>query len=128
MVRRAVVVQDIQPFRDLIRMVLKSLGANEITLATNGREAMDSIRHKGADIIVIDEEMAELDGFECARQIRGGSNGIDPQTRIILLAKVAGNKFENAAYEAGVDHCLERPFTFQRLHQGISKALGCGQS
>ncbi len=123
-IKRAIVVDDNSQVRQLIGLVLQSLGAQTIAMAGNGEEALASIRDGGADIIIMDRMMDVMDGLECTRRIRKGIAGIDPKTPIILLTGVADEDSENAAYAAGVDLFLGKPFSIRTIYSGVSKVIG----
>ncbi|RAU20208.1 two-component system response regulator [Paramagnetospirillum kuznetsovii] len=123
-VRRAVIVEDSPQMRELIRMVLGSLGFQKIVQASNGAEALDALQAEHTDLIIMDWMMEVMDGLECTRRIRGGVNGIDPAVPIVLLTGNKGKESEASAYNAGVSVYLEKPFSIKQLHSGVMKALG----
>ena len=122
-VRRAVIVEDSPQMRELIRMVLGSLGFQKIVQASNGAEALDALQAAQTDLIIMDWMMEVMDGLECTRRIRGGINGIDPAVPIVLLTGNKGTESEASAYNAGVSVYLEKPFSIKQLHTVVTKAL-----
>jgi two-component system chemotaxis response regulator CheY/two-component system phosphate regulon response regulator PhoB len=124
---RAVIVEDNPQMRDLIKMVLGSFGAREITQATNGAEAITALKDAVADIVIMDWKMDVMDGLECTRRIRAGVEGLDPTLPIVLLTGMTGKESEAAANAAGVDFFLEKPFSLKTLHAAISKVLDARQ-
>jgi len=123
-VRRAVIVEDNPQMRDLIRMVLGTFGTGEIVEAKDGAEAIAALRSGGAEIVIMDWKMEVMDGLECTRRIRAGTDGIDPLTPVVLLTGNVGRDSENAAYAAGVNHYMEKPFSLKQLHAALLKVLG----
>ena len=121
--RRAIIVEDNAPMRELIQIVLSSLGQCEIVHAPNGAVAIDSIKANGADLVIMDWKMDVMDGFEATRLIRAGTDGINPQTPIILLTGNGGDATRAAAFAAGVDDFLEKPFSIKTLHCAIAAVL-----
>jgi two-component system chemotaxis response regulator CheY/two-component system phosphate regulon response regulator PhoB len=122
-VSRAVIVEDIPQMRDLIRIVLSSFGAKDIVEAQNGAEAIAALKSNDVDIVIMDWKMDVMDGLECTRHIREGIDGINQKLPIVLLTGMLGKDSEDAAYAAGVDLYLEKPFSLKTLHSGISKVL-----
>jgi len=120
---RAVIVEDNPQMRDLINMVLGSFGTRDIIHAGNGAEAIAALASGGADIVIMDWKMDVMDGLECTRRIRAGINGIDPGLPIVLLTGVTGEESERAAYAAGVDLFLEKPFSLKKLHAGVTRVI-----
>ena len=122
--RRAVIVEDNPQMRNLIHMVLGTFGTGEIVEAKDGAEAIVALRSGGADIVIMDWKMEGMDGLECTRRIRAGTDGINPLTPVILLTGSVGRDSEIAAYAAGVDHYMEKPFSLKQLHGALLKVLG----
>jgi len=121
--KRAVIVEDSAQMRDLIKMALTASGITDIDQAENGLEAIDLLKSRGADIVIMDWQMDVMDGMECTRQIRGGTDGIAPETPIILLTGMVSEDSEAAAYAAGADLFMGKPFSLKQLHAGIIKAV-----
>lgn len=121
--KRVVIVDDNTQIRKLIGLALESLGVGNVAMAINGEEAITSIRNGGADIVIMDRMMDVMDGLECTRRIRNGVDGIDPRIPIILLTGLVGKGAEDAAYAAGVDLFLEKPFSIRKICSGVSKVL-----
>ncbi|WP_144084248.1 response regulator [Magnetospirillum gryphiswaldense] len=122
--KRAVIVEDIRQIRDLVHIALNSFGIDDIAEAGNGEEALAALRDGGADIVIMDWKMEVMDGLECARRIRAGIDGINPRLPIVLLTSMGGKESEAAAYAAGVDHFMEKPFSLRSLNAGVAKVLG----
>jgi len=64
------IVDDEPRIRDLVRMNLE-LEHYRVIEASNGLEALNELREKLPDLVVLDVMMPEMDGFECTAIIRG---------------------------------------------------------
>jgi CheY-like chemotaxis protein len=122
--KRAVIVEDNAPMRELINMVLGAFGVAQIDVAANGAEAIAALQAARADIVFMDWQMDVMNGLECTRRIRAGIDGIDPKTIIVLVTGMVGEKNAETAYAAGVDLFLEKPVSMKILHAGMVKVLG----
>ncbi|HIJ61274.1 MAG TPA: EAL domain-containing protein [Rhodospirillaceae bacterium] len=122
-IKRAMIVEDSAQMRELIHMALDCFGAEEIINAGNGAEAIACLEDSGADIVIMDWRMDVMDGLECTQRIRAGIPGVDPTIPIILLTGFAGKAAESAAYDAGVDHFMKKPFSLRTLHSALEKVL-----
>ena len=122
--RRAIIVEDSAPMRELIKMALAAVGISEVVVVTNGAEAIATLQASGADIVFMDWQMDVMDGLECTRRIRAGVDGIDPKTIIVLVTGMVGEKNAETAYAAGVDLFLEKPVSMKKLRAGVEKVLG----
>ncbi|WP_371737958.1 response regulator [Magnetospirillum sp. UT-4] len=121
---RAVIVEDNTQMRQLIQVVLESLGIKEIVSAANGAEAISALQTGGTDIVFMDWRMDVMDGLECTRRIRAGVDGVDPKTAIVMVTGMGGEKNSDTAYAAGVDLFIEKPISVKILLAGVEKILG----
>ena len=84
--RRALVVDDEADAREFVRAILEPEGW-EIDEAADGREALDKARAGRPDLIVLDIEMPEADGFEVFTELIRGPEA--DRVRVIMLTGVA---------------------------------------
>ena len=103
--------------------ILKKKGV-EVTLANNGREAIEAFRVAGSrdfDLILMDVEMPELDGFEATKEIRQHF----PECKIPIIAMTAhamrGDRERCLA--AGMDAYVSKPIDPQQLYRTIAGCL-----
>ena len=76
--------------------------------ANNGKEALEIVSHVMPDIILMDIQMPEMNGYEASRQIRY----IYPGFRVPIIALTAGNVMgeREKCIEAGMDDFMAKPF------------------
>ena len=122
-VQRAVVVEDNERFRDLVKIVLGSLGINEVAEARDGHEAENVLKTFAADLVIMDWTMEGMDGITCTQHIRNGTLGNNPSVPIVMVSGHGGEDVLLQAREAGVDVYLTKPISIKALHAGIQKAL-----
>jgi len=109
------------------RMVIKGLlGKFDITphMAENGLEALNMVKsaHKPFDMILMDCEMPEMDGFDATRNIRlyEKESGM-PATAIVALTAHAMQEHREAVYAVGMNHYLCKPVTMNDLRTAFEK-------
>ncbi|HXV29644.1 MAG TPA: response regulator, partial [Sinorhizobium sp.] len=68
--RKVLVVDDSKYIRALVRLILEGAGY-EVAMVANGSEALEHLSDHGADIVVADVDMPDMDGFELTEAIRG---------------------------------------------------------
>ncbi|MBN1577110.1 MAG: chemotaxis protein CheW [Chitinispirillaceae bacterium] len=71
--RRVVLVEDSSFFSALLGSYLRGIGVL-VTVAVNGREALEIVEHTPVDGVISDLEMPVMDGFELARHLRSSEN------------------------------------------------------
>ena len=94
-----------------------------VTIATNGREALEKLLEDDFDCILMDIQMPEMDGFEAISRISDEFVfGEKSKTPIIAMT---GHCYEDAfeqLRQAGVTHYICKPFDFNTLLDIIKKA------
>ncbi|OHV79781.1 response regulator [Ensifer sp. LCM 4579] len=68
--RKVLVVDDSKYVRSLVRLILQGAGY-DVAMAASGSEALAHLGEHGADIVVADVDMPNMDGFELTEAIRG---------------------------------------------------------
>jgi signal transduction histidine kinase/DNA-binding response OmpR family regulator len=115
---RVLVAEDNPVNRMVIKGLLSKLGITPI-FAENGAEACEIVTRssKGFDLILMDCEMPELDGFEATRAIREHEQqeGLLP-TPIIALTAHALQEHRDAVFACGMNYYLSKPVTFDNLY------------
>ena len=99
-------------------------GAHTVTVASTGAEAVDAFTAEPFDVVVMDLQMPEMDGFEALRAIRRREHetGATP-TPIVALTALASRKDEERCLAAGFDGYLTKPFRSRQLFEAISASL-----
>ena len=108
---RVLVVDDNPDMRRHVAHVLEPYW--EVSVATNGVAALESVRRARPDLVLTDVMMPELDGFGLLRALRG-----DQQTATIPVVFLSARAGEDAAVEgldAGADDYLVKPFSSLEL-------------
>ncbi|WP_254277127.1 PAS domain S-box protein [Halomonas sp. 3H] len=94
----------------LTRRLLEDLGV-EVSVVDNGREAVDSLRQHGVDLVLMDLQMPVMDGLEAARRIRQ-DNATLP---IIALSAAVLSEERQQALGAGMNEHLAKPVQPRQL-------------
>ncbi|MDX1695981.1 MAG: response regulator, partial [Ketobacteraceae bacterium] len=96
----------------VVKGMLKPL-VGDVDIASNGREAFNKFKHarKPYDLIFMDCEMPEMDGYEATASIREyeQSAGKNERVRIVALTAHAFEEFREKAFAAGMDGHLTKP-------------------
>ena len=116
---RILLVED-NPFNQKVAVDLLRLLGCRVEVANNGREALAMIRQKTFDLIFMDCQMPEMDGYEATRQIRaiGGERSTVP---IIAMTANALSGDRKACFASGMDDFLSKPITKAMLSQMLTK-------
>ena len=113
--------------RQVVAMILEPLGVN-LTLAHNGREALDTLTASAFDIVLMDVQMPEMDGLTAIRLLRDyeATNGLG-RTPVIALTANAMPDDVDRSLEAGADLHLPKPIRPAELLDAINHVLSASQ-
>lgn len=110
------VVEDNLINQEVIKEQLTGLGM-KITLANNGQEAVDEVREKTFDIVLMDVQMPVMDGYTATREIRQLGIAVP----IIALTAAAMFEDKQKALASGMNDHLSKPFKEAEILAMISK-------
>jgi signal transduction histidine kinase/ligand-binding sensor domain-containing protein/CheY-like chemotaxis protein/HPt (histidine-containing phosphotransfer) domain-containing protein len=117
------VVDDDDVNRKVATSFLSELGAKSAE-AASGAGAIEELRRRSYDLVLVDCLMPVMDGFETARRIRDpGSGASDPGVPIIAMTAKSQPEDRLRCKAAGMDDCLVKPFSIRQLGEAISRVL-----
>ena len=114
---RVLVVDDEPPIRRFLRTGLTAQGY-VVSEAGEGHAAIDSARRSGADLIVLDLGLPDIDGLEAIKRIRAAGSAIP----IIVLSSRSDEAAKVQALDEGADDYVTKPFGFDELLARIRAA------
>jgi PAS domain S-box-containing protein len=131
--KRVLLAEDNPINRQIATVMLESFGC-DVVVAVDGRQAIDRSRVQPFDLILMDCQMPEVDGFEATVTIRAHEASIeraatraDPtlrrasRTPIIALTANAMQGDRERCIEAGMDDYLAKPFAKKSLRAVIDR-------
>jgi CheY-like chemotaxis protein/nitrogen-specific signal transduction histidine kinase len=119
---RVLLVED-NPVNLEVAMALLEDSGCEVVTATNGLEALDSYARGRYEVIFMDCQMPEMDGFEAAAEIRRRETGSDRRVPIIALTANAIEGDREQCLAAGMDDYLPKPFTAEQMRAALAAWL-----
>jgi CheY-like chemotaxis protein len=102
----------------LIFRIFDMLGYT-ITLAGNGFEVIEALNRMKFDIVFMDIQMPEMDGFEATKQIIAQWG--DKKPLIVAMTANALSTDKDRCLEAGMDDYISKPVTIDQVKRGIEK-------
>ncbi len=103
-------VEDNPINQQVAREQLMQLGL-QVSLASNGLQAVEMARSGAFDLILMDIQMPVMDGYTATRQIRA----FNPQIPIVALTAAALTEDRARALRAGMNNHLSKPIELERL-------------
>jgi two-component system chemotaxis response regulator CheY len=103
------IVDDDAFIRKLVATTLEDVAGFELREAANGREALELASQLPPELVFLDIDMPEIDGYEACRRLRARPE--TSQATIVMLTAAAGDEAEREAEAAGADLFLSKPFS-----------------
>lgn len=93
----------------------------ECDVAANGLEAVEKIKTKDYDIVLMDLQMPEMDGYQATHEIRSLQEEKYRQLPIIALTASAMLEIKDKAFTVGMNDYISKPFNPDELYSKIVK-------
>jgi CheY-like chemotaxis protein len=120
---RILLVEDNAVNREIALVMLEELGVSVCT-AGDGSEALARATQERFDLILMDCQLPEMDGFEATRRIRAHALASNlPHVPIVALTANAIRGDRERCIDAGMDDYLSKPFRREDLHGAIRRWL-----
>jgi len=116
------VVDDDASIRELLKQEFHEAGY-QVRVASNGREALEQVRHAHPDLIILDVMMPEMNGFDVAAVLKN-----DPATMDIPILILSIVQDRARGIRLGVDRYLTKPINTEALFREVGSLLQQGKS
>jgi len=120
---KILIVDDEFYMRKVIRTLLLSMGATNVHDVPDGAQGLDAILTYEPDVVILDWEMAGMDGTEFVRHVRSPGTFACPNVPIIMLTGHGEQWRVVQAMRLGVHEFLLKPVSGQALHARLASVL-----
>lgn len=118
---RILLVDDVRINLIVLSSMLQQWG-HTIETATNGKQAIELLKKSRYDLVFMDCQMPEMDGYECTRQARLPETGLlDPKVPIIAVTAHAMTGDKERCLAAGMDDYISKPIDHGELQSKLAK-------
>ena len=120
---KVLLTDDSTTMRKIQRRVLTAMGIEDVTEASNGKEALEKLKEANYDFtfLLLDINMPEMNGMETLKQIR--SNPDSAHLPVIMCTSVAEKSQVLDAIKAGASNYVVKPFQPDDLKKKIEQTL-----
>jgi signal transduction histidine kinase/ligand-binding sensor domain-containing protein/CheY-like chemotaxis protein len=102
--------------------LLRKMG-HQVVMAQTGRAALDALRAEKFDLVLMDVQMPEMDGFETTREIRNDEQGRQEHMPVIAMTAHAMQGDREQCLAAGMDDYVAKPINRGELGQAIERVM-----
>ena len=128
---RVLAVDDNENSLQIMKKHLESFSF-EVTVASNGRDALSTVRKAQKDgrpinLAIIDWKMPQMDGLELAGELQAMSE-LSIKPKVLLIAGYGQHGIQTLMDQKAVDGVLEKPFKQNKLYDSIANIFGQNKS
>jgi signal transduction histidine kinase/ligand-binding sensor domain-containing protein/ActR/RegA family two-component response regulator len=120
--RLHVLLAEDNPVNQMVASRLLEKAGHVVTTVDTGAAAVAAVRERQFDVILMDVQMPEMNGFEATRAIRALENG-HSRTPIVAITAHAMRGDEERCLEAGMDGYVSKPVRAQELYAALDRAM-----
>ena len=123
---KVLIVEDIHINRHIFTEMLSLLGLKSIAVSS-GSQALEHLRQKSFNLILMDIQMPDMEGYEVSQCIRNGEVGTRNQNTpiIAITANTYHDEYEKCILN-GINDFMKKPVEFQKFEETVSKWLAHG--
>ncbi|HKJ04279.1 MAG TPA: response regulator, partial [Geopsychrobacteraceae bacterium] len=122
---RILLAEDDPMIRGLMKIVFEQQGCN-YTIAASGQEALSEWANGSFNVIILDIQMPDMDGFEVVSRIREEESRLGKHTPVLALTAHAFPEFKKRCLDAGMDGHISKPVRIETLFKQIEDCIaGC---
>jgi light-regulated signal transduction histidine kinase (bacteriophytochrome)/DNA-binding response OmpR family regulator len=119
---RILLVED-NPVNEKLAILVLGKRGHEVTAARNGRAALEELQKQTPDLILMDVQMPEMDGFEATAAIRKREQESGRHVPIIAMTANAMVGDKERCLKAGMDGYVSKPLQVEHLFSVIDEVL-----
>jgi CheY-like chemotaxis protein len=116
---RILVAEDDTINQKLIVSLLRKMGFMDVTVASNGKQAAETYAARDFDMVLMDIQMPEIDGFEATRLIRADEQRRGKRVPIVACTAHAMIGYRELCLAAGMDGYVTKPLSMQQMMETI---------
>jgi PAS domain S-box-containing protein len=119
---RVLVAEDNEVNQLVVRRIFEKLG-HKVTVVGNGREALSAVQSQQFDLVTMDVQMPEMDGFDATKAIRAWEEKTGGHVPIVAMTAHAMKGDSERCIAVGMDGYVSKPIRAQELEKAISQVL-----
>jgi PAS domain S-box-containing protein len=119
---KILVADDVSTNQMLCLKLLENLGYTAVAVA-NGKEVVEALQLRPYDLVLMDCQMPEMDGYEATRRIRNSENPLVKSIPIVALTANAMEGDQKKCLDAGMNDYLAKPIKKDKLSEVLRKWL-----
>ena len=118
--KKVLIAEDSSVIQNLTKKILQFQNF-EISTVKNGKDVLKALEKETFDVILLDINMPQMDGMECAKAIRALDDTSKSQIPIIAITGNAKNYTDDDFKNVGINEYIPKPLDFDKLVYSVKK-------
>ena len=119
--RRILLAED-NPINQRVAMEMLRQRGHQVVIADNGAKAVERVARESFDLVLMDVQMPQMDGFEATAAIRGSEEGTNRRQMIVAMTANAMKGDRQRCLDAGMDGYVAKPINPEELFATVESA------
>ncbi|HEX4034326.1 MAG TPA: response regulator [Solirubrobacteraceae bacterium] len=117
---QVLIVEDDPTIATIYKRTIAGMSSLEVAgTVTRGEDALQFLRHRQCDLMLLDLKLAGMNGIRLLHQLRGDGHGVE----VIALTATRTSAAVRAVIQRGAIDYVVKPFTVERLRQSLGLFL-----
>ncbi|MEO2053623.1 MAG: response regulator, partial [Allomuricauda sp.] len=121
-------VEDNKMNQTVVKLLFKKWQNANLTIANHGKEALELMKNNTFDLILMDLQMPEMDGFETTAIIREGKAPCNPQVPILVLTADNTSTTRKEILRLGANDLVTKPVNGALVYSKMIKHISAKNS
>nr|MBA2356092.1 response regulator [Acidobacteriota bacterium] len=104
-----------------VAVAMLTKGGHHVLVADNGADAADAIAREQFDVVLMDVQMPDVNGFEATARVRDRERTTGGRIPIVAMTAHAMTGDRERCLDAGMDGYLTKPITFDALMAAVER-------
>jgi len=118
--KKVLIAEDSSVIQNLTKKILQFQNF-EISAVKNGKDVLKALETDSFDVILLDINMPQMDGMECAKAIRELPDKAKSQIPIIAITGNAKNYTDDDFKSVGINEYIPKPLDFDKLVDSVKR-------
>ncbi len=118
--KKVLIAEDSSVIQNLTKKILQFQNF-EISAVKNGKDVLKALEKDVFDVILLDINMPQMDGMECAKAIRELPDKTKSQIPIIAITGNAKNYTDDDFKSVGINEYIPKPLDFDKLVDSVKR-------
>lgn len=121
MLKNILIIEDVEDHLEIVKLILEQHNYC-VLAATDGRSGLESVKKNLPSLVILDVMLPEMNGYEVCKAIKENEK---TRTIPVIMLSVRSNPEDiEAAYKAGANKYMIKPFNLEELINEVKKHLG----